>query len=116
MGVIFGFLLGTAFIGGLIYLFLVHGQVPGAMEQRIGVLEPLPEDVGQWKVDEDSDEGNAAMKQGLKREVRMFHDPNGGGILGGGKLVRQVRYRNRATNAITRVEPEVVVPRKRIRT
>src|ERR1041385_6105576 len=108
---VFFFLLVIAFIGGVIYLLVVHREVPGAMEQRMGVLEALPEDVGKWKVDEDSEEGKATVARGLKREERLFHDPNAGGFLGGGKLVRQVRYRNRATNEIVKVEADEPVKR-----
>ncbi|HEX4479021.1 MAG TPA: hypothetical protein VH142_28250 [Polyangiaceae bacterium] len=114
MALIFGFLVFIAFIGGMIYLLVVYREVPGAMEMRLGVLEPLPDDIGQWKTDEDSAEGKTAVQQGLKREVRMYHDLRGGGLLGGGKLIHQARYRNRATNEITRVEPDVIVPRKRV--
>ena len=109
MAFIVGFLVFTAAIGGLIYVLVIYRAVPGAMEARIGVLEPLPEDVGKWKVDEESAEGKAAMQQGLKREVRLFHD------MQADKVLRQVRYRNRATNEIARVDPDDLVKRKRIR-
>jgi len=112
---VFFFLVAIGFIGGLVYLLVVHREVPGAMEQRLGVLEALPADVGKWRDDEDSEEGKAAAARGLKRETRLFHDPNAGGFLGGGKLLRQVRYRNRATNEIVKVEPDEPVKRKRVR-
>lgn len=115
MVAVFAFLLVIAFIGGLIYLFLVQREVPGLVEQRFGVLESLPQDIGKWKTDEDSDDGKAAVARGLKREERLFYDPNAGGFLGGGKLVRQVRFRNRATNEIVKVEPDEPVKRKRVR-
>lgn len=114
MGLLFGFLTVIAFIGGLVYVFLVQRAVPGLMEQRFGTLEALPVDVGEWKTDDESEEGRLAALQGLRREIRLFHDP-GGGLLGNGSLVRQTRYRNPATNAITRVEPDVPVARRRIR-
>jgi len=114
MTIVFAFLLGLAFIGGVIYLFLVQGNVPGLVEQRFGVLEALPDDVGKWKTDDDSEEGKAAAARGLRREERLFHDPNARGF-SGGKLVRQVRYRNRATNEIVKVEPDEIVKRKRVR-
>lgn len=115
MTVVFAFLLGLAAVGGLIYAFLVQGAVPGLVEQRFGVLEALPEDVGKWKSDDESDAGKAAAARGLRREERLFHDPNARGFSGGGKLVRQVRYRNRATNEIVKVEPDEPVKRKRVR-
>jgi hypothetical protein len=113
MGLIFGFLVVLAAIGGLVYTLVIHREVPGVMEQRFGVLEPLPADVGQWKTDDDSDEGKAAAREGLRREVRLFYDPNRG-FWGSGKLVRQVRYRNSATNAVVRVEQSVPVRRRRL--
>jgi hypothetical protein len=115
MGFIIGFLVAVAFIGGLLYVLVIHREVPGAVEQRFGVLEALPEDVGKWKIDEDSEEGKEAAAKGLKREVRIFHDQSASGMLSSGKLIRQVRYRNRATNAVVRVDPDEPVKRKRVR-
>jgi hypothetical protein len=103
------FLVFVAVMGGLLYLLVIQREVPGAVEQRFGKLEALPSDVGKWKVDSESDEGRAAVKQGLKREVRLFHDVQSG------KLTRQARYRNPATNEITRTEPDVPVPRRRVK-
>jgi hypothetical protein len=109
MGFIIAFLVAVAIIGGLIYVLVIYREVPGALEQRLGVLEALPEDVGKWKIDEESEEGKAALQQGQKREVRIFHDRSSD------RLLRQVRYRNRATNEVTRVEPDELIKRKRIR-
>jgi hypothetical protein len=106
---IIGFLIAIATIGGLIYVLVVYREVPGALEQRLGVLEALPEDLGVWKVDTESEEGKAAAQRGLRRESRFFHDVQAN------KLLKQVRYRNEATNEIARVEPDEVVKRKRIR-
>jgi hypothetical protein len=109
MGFIIGFLIAIAFIGGLFYILVVHREVPGAMEQRFGVLEALPDDLGKWKVDVESEEGKAAAARGLKRESRLFHDVQAN------KLLKQVRYRNQATNEIASVDPDEVVKRKRVR-
>jgi hypothetical protein len=109
MGIILGFLVAIAAIGGLIYVLVIYRNIPGAMEQRFGVLEGLPEDVGEWKVDTESDEGKAAQARGLKRETRHFYDQQKD------RLLKQVRYRNQATNEVARVEPDEVVKRKRIR-
>jgi len=78
------------------------------------VLEPLPEDVGQWHADETSELGKASMLRNRKREERLFFE-EGKGLLAQGRLVRQVRYRNLSTNAIEEVEPDQPVKRKRIR-
>ncbi len=100
------FLLGVATAGGIIYLF-VAGLFPGLKEERFGVLEPLPANLGKWEADGESADGK-------KREVRvMFED---GGLLGAGKLTRQARLRDASTNEIVTVLPDEVLKRKRIRT
>ena len=70
MSIIIGFLVMIAVIGALLYLLVIHREVPGAVEQRFGTLEPLPPDIGRWKFDSESEEGETAARQGLKREVR----------------------------------------------
>jgi hypothetical protein len=109
MGFIIGFLVAIAAIGGLFYILVIYRNVPGAMEQRFGVLEALPDDIGQWKTDTESDEGKAAAGRGLRRESRLFHDVQKD------RLLKQVRYRNQATNEVTRTLPDEIVKRKRIR-
>jgi hypothetical protein len=90
-----------------VYLLFILSQVPGAAEQRLGVLEALPANLGQWQSDGETDDG-------LAREVRhIFHE--GSGLFAQGKLVRQVRYRDGASGEIVRVDPEQVVKRKRIK-
>jgi hypothetical protein len=106
---IIGFLVAIACIGVLFYLLVIYREVPGAIEQRFGVLEALPEDIGKWKVDTESEEGKAAAARGMNRETRLFHD------VGNNRLVRQVRFKNPATGEITRVDPDEVVKRKRVR-
>jgi len=109
---VFLLIVGVAGVG--IYLLFILREVPGAAEERLGQLEPLPPDVGQWKKDEDSPEGIAAHDRGELREVRLFYDSAGGGF-GGGKLLKQVRYRSAATSEILRAEPDQQVKRKRVR-
>jgi hypothetical protein len=106
------FLLGVAFVGGIIYLFIA-GLFPGLKEERFGVLEPLPPNLGKWERDDDSDEGRAAVAQGKRREVRMMFEE--GGLLGAGKLTRQARLRDASTNEIVSILPEEVVKRRRVR-
>ena len=108
------FLLIVAALGVLVYLVFIFKLVPGAAEERLGVLEPLPEDIAQWRVDEESEQGKAALAKGRKREERLFFE-EGKGLLAQGRLVRQVRYRNLSDNAIEEVEPDQPVKRKRIR-
>lgn len=103
---VFLVLVGIAGIG--IYVLFIFNLVPGVREERMGVLEALPEDVGQWKADESSDDGRKAAGEGLVRETRhYFYEANG-------KLVFQVRYKRRETGEIVRVEPEQPVKRRRV--
>ena len=103
------FLLLVGAVGVGIYLLFILNLVPGAAEERLGVLEPLPEDVGTWKRDESSAEARAAAEQGLAREVRHYF------YEGSGKLVRQVRYCDPETQKVVRVDPEQPLRRRRIR-
>lgn len=103
---VFLVLVGIAGIG--IYVLFIFNLVPGVREERMGVLEALPEDVGHWKADESSDDARKAAGEGLVRETRhYFYEANG-------KLVFQVRYKRRETGEIVRVEPEQPVKRRRV--
>lgn len=106
------FLLGVAAAGGIIYLF-VAGLFPGLKEERFGVLEPLPPNLGKWEPDGESDAGRSAAAQGKKREVRLMFEE--GGLLGAGKLTRQARLRDAGTNEIVTILPDEVLKRKRVR-
>ena len=106
------FLLGVAAAGGLIYLF-VAGLFPGLKEERFGVLEPLPPNLGEWQSDAESDAGRAAAADGKKREVRLLFEE--GGLFGAGKLTRQARLRDAVTNEILSILPDEIVKRRRIR-
>ena len=108
------FLLIVAALGIGVYLVFIFKLVPGAAEERLGVLEPLPADIGQWHVDAESEEGKAALARNRKREQRLFFE-EGKGLMAQGRLVRQVRYRNAETNSIEEVDPDEPVKRKRIR-
>ena len=106
------FLLGVAALGGLVYLFIA-GMYPGLKEERFGVLEPLPSNLGQWQVDPDSEPGRAATADGKKLEVRFLYEE--GGLFSSGKLLRQSRLRDAASNEILTVLPDQPIKRKRIR-
>ncbi len=108
------FLLGVAAAGGAIYLLLIaFGLFPGLKEERIGVLEPLPPNLGRWQADEVSDVGRAAAAVGQKREVRFLFEE--GGLFGSGKLLRQSRLRDAGSNKIVEVLPDETIKRQRIR-
>lgn len=106
------FLLGVAALGGVIYLF-VAGLFPGLKEERFGVLEPLPPNLGKWEPDTDSEAGRAASANGRKLEVRFLFEE--GGLLGSGKLLRQSRLRDAKTNEIIEVLADEPIKRKRVR-
>jgi hypothetical protein len=112
--VFFLFLLIVAALGIGVYLVFIFKLVPGAAEERLGVLEPLPDDIGQWHADVASELGKAARARNRKREERLYFE-EGKGLLAQGRLVRQVRYRNLSNNAIEEIEPDQPVKRKRIR-
>jgi len=102
------FLVVTAAVAVGVYLLVIFRNVPGAVEERLGVLEPLPPDLGVWKADEGSAEALAARAEGLQREQRMFLDQ--------GKLLRQTRYRHTTSGEIVRADKDEVVRRRRIKT
>lgn len=103
------FLLVVAAIGLGIYLTFIFQNVPGMKEERLGVLEPLPPDIGTWKSDTETEAGRQAALDGLLREVRLFFDERAN------RLYEQVRYRARESAEIVRVEPDRQIKRRRIR-
>jgi hypothetical protein len=104
----------VSLLGVGIYLVFIFKLVPGAAEERLGVLEPLPDDINQWRIDEASELGQAALARQRRREERLYFE-EGKGLMAQGRLVHQVRYRNLTSNAIEEVEPDQPVKRKRIR-
>ena len=101
-------------LGAAVYLLLIYREVPGAVEERLGELQALPEDLGVWKADEDSDQAKRAADQGLLREVRLLYEPSKH-LFASEKFIRQVRYRDSATRKIERIEPDEVIKRRRER-
>jgi len=96
-------------LGFAIYLLFIMQNVPGMKEERLGELEPLPPDVGEWKTDGESEAGRSAAQQGLTREIRVFFDEQAG------QLFRQVRYKQPTTNEVVRSEPDKRLKRRRIK-
>jgi hypothetical protein len=105
-------LVGFGAVG--VYVTLILHLVPGAAEERLGVLEELPPDLGVWQTDDSSPEGKAASARGLIRQIRTCHEP-AVGWFGSERLLRQTRYRDRATNEIVRVDQDTAVKRRRVR-
>ena len=106
------FLLGVAALGGVIYLFIA-GMYPGLKEERFGVLEPLPPNLGKWESDTESEAGRAAAAKGHKLEVRFLFEE--GGLISSGKLLRQARLRDAQSNEILKVLADEPIKRKRVR-
>ena len=108
-------LLGCIGIAAVVfYLLVIFREVPGAIAERLGELEGLPSDLGQWTADESSPEGKRALEQGLTRELRTWRDP-GSGWLGRDRLLLQVRYRDRATGRVHSAEPDRELRRRRVK-
>lgn len=103
------FVLVVGVVGAVLYVVLFVKEVPGFAEQRFGKLEELPADVGKWRTDSDSDEARKAAESGLQREVRHWWDSDAR------KLLLQARHRDPKTNEIVRVEPDVVLKRRRVK-
>ncbi|SRR5690606_7113881 len=106
--------LAIAIIPIIVYGIIVLLEIPGLAQERLGELEPLPEDLNQWKPDHETEAGKAALARGAVREVRIWLDP-AGGWLGRERLMQQVRYRNLKTDEIEAVEPDKRIRRKRRR-
>lgn len=106
--VFYVFMLLLAAAGVAVYLLFFLTHVPGATEERLGELEPVPDDLGRWLVDTETPEGQAARSEGLLREKRLLLQE------GGKRFIKQVRYRNAETREIVRIEREELVPRKRL--
>src|SRR6185295_6522453 len=89
---VFLVLVGLAGIG--VYVLFIFNLVPGVQAERLGVLEPLPADVGTWKVDGETAAAKQAHAEALVREVRHYYYESAN------KLVLQVRYRKRESGEI----------------
>jgi hypothetical protein len=109
---VFLVVVGLAAVG--IYVTLILHLVPGAAEERLGVLEDLPSDLGVWKTDESSPESGTATARGMIRQVRTYQEATGGWF-GGPRLIRQVRYRDQVTGDIVHVDPDKPMKRRRVR-
>lgn len=84
--------------------FAAQGTTP--WDFFLGGFEPPPPDLGVWK------ESGAGEASSLLREERFLF-PQGDET--SSTLLHQVRYRDRATQEIVRVEPERRVRRRRAR-
>jgi hypothetical protein len=97
-----------------VYLLVVFREVPGAVTERWGELEGLPDDLGEWSVDDESEAAIEARQRGQVREVRTWRDA-GAGWFGRDRLVLQVRYKSADTGEIEGAEPDRVLKRRRVK-
>jgi hypothetical protein len=111
---IYVFVLSAASLGTALYLLLMYSSIPGAVDERLGSIEPLPEDLDRWLSDETSVHGRAAQERGLRREVRTLLVP-AQGLFGREHFLKQARLRSPDTGEIIEVEAEVNTPRRRRR-
>jgi hypothetical protein len=98
------FLLIVGGIGALAYLAMFMSHVPGAANERLGHLEDLPQSLNQWVEDKErSADGLICERRHLMPEAQAS------------KMTLQVRYRDAETREIVRIEPELVIKRRRVR-
>jgi hypothetical protein len=108
-------LLGCIALASLaVYLLVIFREVPGAVAERLGELEGLPQNLGEWIIDDSSSEAEAARGRGLQREQRTWRE-QGSGWLGRDQLLLQVRYRDLQSGAIHSAEPDRPLRRRRIK-
>lgn len=96
---------------GLAYVIITLLMIPGLAEERLGKLEDLPADAGQWSVDEQSPQATEAANEGLQRETRYWIDQD---MLGRERILLQVRY-IASDGRVIRTEPDVRVRRRRVK-
>lgn len=96
----------------LVYVLVIFREVPGAVSERWGDLEGLPQDLGQWQPEASSAQALEARERGLSREVRTFLEV-GTGRFGGDRLLLQARYRNTENGSIEHSDPDVPLKRRR---
>jgi hypothetical protein len=99
----------------IVYVLVIFREVPGAVSERWGDLEELPDDLGQWRADTSSQAALDAEARGQLREVRTWLE-RGGGRFGRDRLLLQTRYKSRATGKVERSDPDTVIKRKRTKT
>jgi hypothetical protein len=109
---IYAVLFGILVIGTGIYLAM-FSLIPGAVDERFGVFDALPENLGEWYEDTELKVADADPEK-YRYEVRYLFQ-QGRGLLARDALVKQVRLRDRSSNEIARVLPEERIPRRRKR-
>ncbi len=99
-------------LGFLAYLGIMFNAVPGTLDERFGTLEKLPDNLGTWTYDTESEEGAALAAAGKRLEIRHLLESSG--LLARKQyLIKQVRVRDLATNEIIEVRPEQRMVRRR---
>jgi hypothetical protein len=111
---IYVLLLGIAVVGFGIYISVVFSAIPGAVDERLGVFDELPESLGTWSEDVASAEGIKDKQSGLVRETRFLLQRSTG-LFSRETLVKQMRQRDAASGEVVNVLPEQRIPRRRKR-
>jgi hypothetical protein len=96
---------------GLAYVIFTLMFVPGLAEERLGRLEDLPQDDGEWREDARSPKAEQAKQQGTRRETRYWIDRD---WFGRERILLQARYLN-ASGDVVATDPDVRVKRRRIK-
>ncbi|MCZ6835123.1 MAG: hypothetical protein O7G85_05050 [Planctomycetota bacterium] len=111
---LYALLLCVALVPCVIYAVVVLMEVPGMADERLGVLEELPDDVGEWKLDTESEQARAAIDDGLICETRLWITTS---IMqfNREKIYRQVRYLDPRTLDVVRSEKDIRIKRKRVK-
>lgn len=103
----------AAILGMLLYVFLVYGQIPGFVDERLGNWEKLPVEPGAWGIDESHPDTALAKARNEIRELRYVAVPST--LLKKERYLLQVRYRS-SEGDILKVEDEILYQRKRVKT
>jgi len=98
---------------GLVYVVITLALIPGMADERLGRLEELPDNAGEWRDDVESPAGRAARDAGVTRQIRLWIDMNRD-WLGRERILKQVRYID-DNGRLVRTEPDRRYKRKRIR-
>ena len=96
----------------VIYVIVAMMEVPGMADERLGVLEDIPDDVNEWKVDLDSPQAIKAKDDGLICETRLWIDTS----FNRKRIFRQVRYLDTESMDVVRFDKDIRVRRKRVKT
>lgn len=103
-----------AIVPCVIYVWVIWMEVPGFADERLGVLEDLPDNIGKWTRDEESEKAKAAEQEGLIYETRLWIYGNNP-FTNQPKIYRQFRYLDSETEEFVRADKDKRYKRKRVK-